>query len=196
MFLLKASDVSSLTSARFFAANNFDWISFNFKEPSNTERIKEVISWIEGPLFLGYFDNSTSWDKIFEIVSNLNLSAIEFDFNGDFNHFNQIENYLPDISLFLRIKTNQISLIQNNVSNNIHLIVCDDTQEAIMQIANSNLHHSHKVWLHLNNLEALDIKQLENTKHFIGLSFTEEKENKVGLCDFEQIQDFLDCITS
>jgi hypothetical protein len=196
MFLLKASDVSSLTSARFFAANNFDWISFNFKEPSNTERIKEVISWIEGPLFLGYFDNSTSWDKIFEIVSNLNLSAIEFDFNGDFNHFNQIENYLPDISLFLRIKTNQISLIQNNVSNNIHLIVYDDTQEAIMQIANSNLHHSHKVWLHLNNLEALDIKQLENTKHFIGLSFTEEKENKVGLCDFEQIQDFLDCITS
>ena len=196
MFLLKASDVSSLTSARFFAANNFDWISFNFKEPSNVERIKEVISWIEGPLFLGYFDNSTSWDKIFEIVSNLNLSAIEFDFNGDFNHFNQIENYLPNVSLFLRIKTNQISLVQNNISSNTHLIIYDDTQDAITQIANSNLYNSHKVWLHLSNFDQLTIQQLENTSHFICLSFTEEKENKVGLCDFEQIQDFLDCITS
>ena len=103
---------------------------------------------------------------------------------------------MPNVSLFLRIKTNQISLVQNNISSNTHLINYDDTQDAITQIANSNLYNSHKVWLHLSNFDQLTIQQLENTNHFIGLSFTEEKENKVGLCDFEQIQDFLDCITS
>jgi hypothetical protein len=197
MFLLKASDVSSLTSARFFAANNFDWISFNFQEAYQLERIKELISWIEGPLFLGYFDNNTSWDQIFEVVSSLNLSAIEFDFNGDFNHINQVENYLPDVSLFLRIKANQLGLVQNNVSSNVHLVVYGDTQEVMAQVASTNLHHSHKIWLHLSSLDQqLTIKELDDAAYFTGLSFTEEKENKVGFCDFEQIQDFLDSITS
>lgn len=197
MFLLKASDVSSLTSARFFAANNFDWISFNFQEAYQLERIKEVISWIEGPLFLGYFDNNTNWDQIFEVVSSLNLSAIEFDFNGDFNYISQIEHYLPNVSLFLRIKTNQIDLVQNNISGNVNLVVYGDCKEAITQVAASKLHHSHKIWLHLTSLdEQLTIKELEDTAYFVGLSFTEEKENKVGFCDFEQIQDFLDSITS
>ncbi|HAI56952.1 MAG TPA: hypothetical protein DCM04_03365, partial [Saprospirales bacterium] len=47
-----AADLQNLTDARYFAAWLVDYMSFNLSEESaNLSKIKEIMDWVEGPIF-------------------------------------------------------------------------------------------------------------------------------------------------
>lgn len=77
---IKASAITNLTDARYFAAWDIEWMGFSldpgsdhFVDPNTVHAIKE---WVEGPQITGEFNLQSAAD-IQSLVENLNLDAIQ-----------------------------------------------------------------------------------------------------------------------
>jgi phosphoribosylanthranilate isomerase len=61
---VKASQITNLTDARYFAAKEVAWLSFNFTEGSKNYiepiRARAMFEWVEGPRLVGEFDGMTA----------------------------------------------------------------------------------------------------------------------------------------
>jgi phosphoribosylanthranilate isomerase len=61
---VKASQITNLTDARYFAAKEVAWLSFNFTEGSENYiepiRARAMFEWVEGPHIVGEFDGLTA----------------------------------------------------------------------------------------------------------------------------------------
>ncbi len=61
---VKASQITNLTDARYFAAKEVEWLSFNFTEGSENYiepiRARAMFEWVEGPRIVGEFDGMTA----------------------------------------------------------------------------------------------------------------------------------------
>ena len=78
----KLDNVTSLTAARWAAAEGFDYISFNF-DKSNINyiqpmKVAEIRKWVTGIKCVGNFIN-TEPSIILDLYSLLNLDGIEID---------------------------------------------------------------------------------------------------------------------
>ncbi|MEP7195239.1 MAG: hypothetical protein ABI851_01895 [Saprospiraceae bacterium] len=81
--IVLAYGVSDLTSARYLAAMEVDYLLLNLDDSSyeeNLEFIKQLNDWIEGPILIGVAENS---DKI-EVYNSLNILFDTIPF-GDLN---------------------------------------------------------------------------------------------------------------
>ena len=58
---VKASQITNLTDARYFAAKEVEWLSFDFTEGSSTYidpmKARAMFDWVEGPCIVGEFQN-------------------------------------------------------------------------------------------------------------------------------------------
>jgi len=77
---IKASAITNLTDARYFAAWEVEWLGFDldpasesFIKPMQVEAIKE---WVEGPKITGEF-NLQSYEEIEEAAAKLDLDAVQ-----------------------------------------------------------------------------------------------------------------------
>jgi phosphoribosylanthranilate isomerase len=75
-FILKASSITNLSDARYFASYGINMIGFCFDPQSanfmNPFRVKEITGWIEGPKIVGEFKN-LSVEAINETIISQNL---------------------------------------------------------------------------------------------------------------------------
>lgn len=75
-FLLKASSITNLSDARYFASYGINMIGFCFDPQSadfmNPFKVKEISGWIEGPKIVGEFKN-LSVEAINETIISQNL---------------------------------------------------------------------------------------------------------------------------
>ncbi|MFM9944916.1 MAG: hypothetical protein ACKVQB_06750 [Bacteroidia bacterium] len=82
LMIFKLDNVTSLTAARWAAAEGFDSISFNFDKsnPSYIQpmQVAEICKWVSGIRFTGSFLNVES-SVILDLYDLLNLDAIEID---------------------------------------------------------------------------------------------------------------------
>lgn len=57
---VKASQITNLTDARYFAAKEVEWLSFNFQEGTENYidpmRARAMFEWVQGPHIVGEFD--------------------------------------------------------------------------------------------------------------------------------------------
>jgi phosphoribosylanthranilate isomerase len=88
---VKASEITSLTDARYFAALEVEWLCFNLEmgtdayiEPQSVMAIKE---WVEGPKTVGTFGMQDT-KYIQQAISTIGLDAVEL------GHFAPIEQIL------------------------------------------------------------------------------------------------------
>lgn len=77
---LKASRISNLTDARYFAARGIDWLAFDLDQGSEAyisqSEIHAICEWVEGPKVVGSF-GLLGADEILKIRDDLNLDAIQ-----------------------------------------------------------------------------------------------------------------------
>lgn len=77
---IKAGDITNLTDARYFAAKEVAWMSFNFTESATNYitpiKAKAMIEWVQGPEIIGEFD-FLSADEINAITENLSLNSVQ-----------------------------------------------------------------------------------------------------------------------
>ena len=77
---IKASSITNLTDARYFAAWGVHWLGFDFKEGSETNipvrDMKAIRDWVDGVEIVGEFEIHTA-EEIQQAVDLLNLDAIQ-----------------------------------------------------------------------------------------------------------------------
>ncbi len=80
MLKIKANAITNLTDARYFAAKEVEWLSFNFREntPDYIEpmRARAIFEWVEGPKILGEFETLTD-EEIAFYTEGWHLHAVQ-----------------------------------------------------------------------------------------------------------------------
>jgi phosphoribosylanthranilate isomerase len=77
---IKASQITNLTDARYFAAKEVEWLSFNFAEHTDNYiepmRARAMFDWVEVPHIVGEFDGFDA-DAVNFYAENWGLKAIQ-----------------------------------------------------------------------------------------------------------------------
>lgn len=80
---IKASQITNLTDARYFAAREVHWMSFDFREKSSNFidpiKARAIFEWVEVPTIIGEFDNISA-DEIRFYTEGWGLKAIQVSF--------------------------------------------------------------------------------------------------------------------
>jgi phosphoribosylanthranilate isomerase len=77
---IKASQITNLTDARYFAAKEVEWLSFNFAERTDNYiepmRARAMFDWVEVPHIIGEFDGFDA-DAVNFYAENWGLKAVQ-----------------------------------------------------------------------------------------------------------------------
>jgi phosphoribosylanthranilate isomerase len=77
---IKANHITNLTDARYFAAKDVEWLSFNFTEEATSyidpKKAKAMFEWVEGPKIVGEFESFTP-DEINNLVDWLGIYTVQ-----------------------------------------------------------------------------------------------------------------------
>ena len=100
---VKASSITNLTDARYFAAWEVEWLGFNldplsenYIDPASMKAIKE---WVDGVKIVGEFSSPSTQD-IPEAVQLLDLDAVQF---SPFSTVEEISNLAITVPIFLEV---------------------------------------------------------------------------------------------
>ena len=211
---VKASDITSLTDARYFAAKEVEWLSFNFTEGVvgyiPPMKARAIFEWVEGVKIVGEFNNMTADEINFYTPEGINegwsLQAVQV------GHFTSVEEVLkiknvpvikeivieeltnPD---FLRkellpfapfVEAFQLSFDKNNISwealKNPNSMV---TVEDLKEICKA-----FKIILSIDFQK--DTLDEILTLNLYGLNLKGGEEERIGVKSFDELDDILDAL--
>ncbi len=93
---IKASNISNLTDARYYAAWYVDWLGFDLRASvENTlslAEVKAIKEWIEGPVIVGEID-LLDFEKAKEIINFLELEAIQVGMYTPIAQLQSLQDY-------------------------------------------------------------------------------------------------------
>lgn len=101
---VKASGVSNLTDARYFAAWQVDWLGFNLTpeglETLSLPAVKEIKDWIEGPKIVGEIQLS-DLDAAQQIINYLSLEMVQVDATATIQELNglQVNSIIKEVKI-------------------------------------------------------------------------------------------------
>ena len=204
---IKASRVTNLTDARYFAAWGVDWLGFDLEpgsmyhiEPVQVEGIK---AWVEGPRIVGEFDMPDT-SEVLSRAEMLNLDAIQigpFFPLSDLEKLSSLEviqkivvetdSQIDDLSQLLKERAGQVKHFLLDFSgNNITWALLKAGQYAFQITHLKSWCESHSIFLdiafsanELDELLALGIR---------GLSLSGGEEEKVGVKSFDELDAIFD----
>ncbi len=91
--IVKASSVSNLTDARYFAAWHVEWLGFDLTtiglETLSLPQVKEIKDWIEGPKIVGELD-VLDIDQSQQIINFLALECIQVGMHTPVEYLNSL----------------------------------------------------------------------------------------------------------
>lgn len=201
---IKASQITNLTDARYFAARGVEWLGFNldsgtenFIHPQNIKAIKE---WLEGPKIVGEFGMQDS-SEINAAIDFLDLDAVQVGMFADTSSLELkdatlikeivIENetdYYNLRSTFESESANVDIFLLNYSKNNISWTSLASKQNALKELCNR-----FKIILSID----FDLNQLNkilDTLKIQGLSLKGGEEEKVGFKSYDELDDILDAL--
>lgn len=176
----KLNNVTSLTAARWAAAEGFDYISFNF-DKSNINYIQpmmvaEICKWVTGIKCIGKFINTEPY-VILDLYRLLNLDGVEIDLKTAENLL--LDNSIPVI-IQLDINTIQKGVEFRKIKNNILAFSWNDKEVVPLNFPLENGFISSK-----NNA-------VNNGKNIpFGIDFNASNETEPGLIDFEELENLI-----
>ena len=92
---VKASHITNLTDARYFAAWEVEWLGFNFDEGSeyyiSPIAMKSIKEWVEGVKFVGELSFSSA-EQINATIADLDLDIIQVGMFAEFSILEKIKN--------------------------------------------------------------------------------------------------------
>ncbi len=201
---IKASKVSNLTDARYFAAWMIDWMGFCLDEASENQVSPELLhalrDWVEGPLIVGEFGEQEP-AHIHEAVSFLNLDVVqvgafydekrlqelggisiikEVQLHEDWNVLvEQCKAYTPHVQ-YLLLEGNKNNITWSDIKNNEVAI------QALKHICNNQ---STILSLNVKGNEAEKILSLLKPEGFNVFGGAEEK---TGFKSFDELDDLFE----
>ena len=204
---VKASQITNLTDARYFAAKEVAWLSFNFTEEGNNYidpmKARAMFEWVEGPRIVGEFDGLTA-DEINFYTEGYQLQHI------------QVGNAMTVEAVFDLKATSIIKEIVVDASMNAEILRGVMRPFAVLIEAFQLDFETHKLdFLSLKNggfplnledlkslcaefkvilaidFQSVNLAELLNLSLY-GLNLRGGDEEKVGIKSFDELDDILD----
>ena len=187
--LIKASRITNLTDARYFAAKEVDFLVFNleegtegFLEPMYMKAIRE---WVEGPKIVGEFSRATP-AYVREAASFFGLDAVQVTQN-----FSTQLSDLEGLIVFLEVLSSEIEerfFQQAAPYVSWFLIKMESShlsEKSLLQI--KNLCSEYPILLQ-TDAPASQLSELLETLQPAGLSLVGGEEEQVGVKSFDEIE--------
>ena len=201
---IKASQITNLTDARYFAAKEVNWLSFNFAEKTDNYiepmRARAMFDWVEVPHIVGEFDGFDA-DAVNFYAENWGLKAVQI---GQKTETFDVKS--PHILKEIIVKTHTTAEILRGLLSPFKNIV------AAFQL-NFEAHHlsfsdmkNNKCALNVADLSSLcaafniilnidfQLVELEEIIHLkpFGLSLRGGEEERVGVKSYDELDEIFD----
>ncbi len=201
---IKASQITNLTDARYFAAKEVEWLSFNFAENTDNYiepmRARAMFDWVEVPHIIGEF-NGFDAEAVNFYADNWGLKAVQiggdtevFDLNSDYIlkeiTINSATNLDILRGLLLPLK-NIVAAFQLDFElNNLSFsdLKTDKYPLSINDIL--SLCDEFKIILNID-FQLVELEEILNLKPF-GLSLKGGEEERVGVKSFDELDEIFD----
>ena len=201
--LIKASRVTNLTDARYFAARGASYIGFNLEEGTENYLdpiyMKAIKEWLEGPRMVGEF-GSASPAVAAEAASFLGLDAVQINAGA---HLGELGN-LAGMETILRLDGQSgldvITGIASSATPFVSHFLLDfsgvENWEHILEHDAAgwlNLFDQYSFFVHAD-LRPEHPDWLSSSFHAAGISVTGGEEEKVGVKSFDELDAILDML--
>jgi|AntRauTorckE5430_2_1112549.scaffolds.fasta_scaffold13593_2 phosphoribosylanthranilate isomerase len=205
---VKASAVTNLTDARYFAAWEVEWLGFNldagsadYIPPSNMEAIRE---WVDGVKILGEF-NLQPADEILSAVDTLNLDAVQVGMFTDLQTIKALhEAEVPVIQEMVVQDLSELSAIETQIKANedqVQYFVLDFSKNSIRwaDIQSNALSKLQELSDEFSILLSVDfpagqIESVLEATAVAGISVRGGEEEKVGYKSFDELDDLFETL--
>jgi len=201
---IKASQVTNLTDARYFAARGVEWLGFNldsgtenFIHPQNIKAIKE---WLEGPKIVGEF-GMQDISEITAAITFLNLDVIQVGMFADTS-----SSTLRDITVIkeIVIETDSdyydLRSTLETASANVDIFLLNYSKNnlswnSILPKKNSlkDLCGRFKIILSID-FKLTELSDILESVPIYGLSLKGGEEEQVGFKSFDELDEILDAL--
>lgn len=193
---VKATAVSNLTDARFFAAKCVDWVGFNMNTASDdylsTADMQTMKDWIEGVDIVAEFGDQDHF-QILSTLNKVNPHLVQVNSNNEYDE----DNIPKIIEIVIDQDATEAVLTAPETTENISFFLVD-----IHAVGWHNLGtikdklvafcQAHKVVLH-DNWE-VDTLQASLELPLYGISIKGGTEEKVGYKSFDELEDLFEVL--
>lgn len=191
--LFKASRITNLTDARYFAARNFQYLSFNLEE--NTPRyldpiyLRSIMEWVEGPHICGEFATAPL-ETALEAVRFLGLHAVEVPASWPDAELEK----LADVQVLLRLGPDltpaQAATRMQRASGRVRAFVLY-LSDGPVDPDWRNLFFQYPIFIHADR-PTQEMLDLLNHLRPAGLDVAGGEEEQVGVKGFDELDALLD----
>ncbi len=203
----KASQISNLTDARYFAAWDVNWLGFNLNPEAESRlsavEMKAIKEWVEGPKMIGEFGNLNDKDQLISAVSVLELDGIqvgmftEIDVLEGLEKVYVIQEWVLEKASDLEWMEEKLaerkecvnSFLLNLSTNGIELDLLDEAGRTLLKKLCSEFN------IILNaNIKPEQLDFIQNELNPEGISVTGGEEEKVGFKSFDELDDLFEAL--
>jgi phosphoribosylanthranilate isomerase len=198
---IKASQITNLTDARYFAAWGVEWLGFGLESgqdhvvtPAQMAAIKE---WVEGPKMVGEF-SGLDIELIHQSVELLDLDGVEV---SRFANLSELQLSIPIImNIVMEAHLEPEALVELLKANEIvEYFILDFEKNATINDFKENFPTS---WLSglakqfpifiRTSTETYSLKELTEDIQPMGISLAGGEEEKVGLKSFDELDEIFE----
>lgn len=198
--LFKASRITNLTDARYFAAKEVDFLGFNLEDgtPGYLDPVymKAIREWVQGPKIVGEFDRTPA-ATVLEAANFYDLDAVQVTRTADLESLAGLELILavpavPDLPTLERLFATQAPFVT------WFLLDFTAAPEATAALSEQtagwrNLFANYPTLLDLD-VPAADLPTLMNALQPLGLALRGGEEEQVGVKSFDTIEAVFDAL--
>jgi phosphoribosylanthranilate isomerase len=191
--IFKASAITNLTDARYFAAKAVDFLGFNLEEGTEgflePMYMKAIRAWVEGPQIVGEFAR-TPLNLVREAAIFYGLDLVQVDAGVGGNTWSD----LKDLDVILRIKPSETGESTGQIFAGAapfvryFLIDFSGVADVWQNPEWPDLCRRYPVLLHLDEAAAR-IPHVVQTLGAAGLSLSGGEEERVGIKSFDELDD-------
>ena len=208
MLNIWANHLNNLTDARYFAAADAAYISFeldpNARNPIAANTAEGIRGWIEGPKIVGCFGLVQTPDEIRSIAEMLRLDAVQVSHHYDVTTLQGLNVVLhvridehTSICELERMMAEYAPFVQAFIFDFLpnHLVLEQVKYGATLAWAHIEaLLALYPIWFYYN-MKAADIPELKNMR-IEGVVLQGGDEERVGLKNFDDLDDIIEALGS
>ena len=183
-----AADLQNLTDARYFAAWLVDYMSFNLSEESaNLSKIKEIMDWVEGPIFSAQY---TGLEDLQSIEAQLEALSINHLILGPFANENIINSeWQVTKTILLDDDIVELAFDRTYIAQST-VAFSEFSQNKLNTL--KKLCNSHSIYLDCG-FSSTDIHSILDVG-ITGLVLRGSEEEKVGVKSYEDLDEILEAL--
>jgi len=183
-----AADLQNLTDARYFAAWLVDYMSFNLSDPSvNLPKIKEIMDWVEGPIFSAQY---TGLEDSQSIEAQLEALSIDHLILGPFANEDLVNSdWQVTKTILLDDEVGELTSDRTYIAQST-LAFSEFSQDKMNTLR--KLCNSHSIYLDCG-FSSADIHGILDMG-ITGLVLRGGEEEKVGVKSYEDLDEILEAL--